>query len=129
MADNANIVINDGVPAAHTFTPIKILDGSVATYQNKTASIVSGRETLKIGLKTGALIRATDLNLKVPRTITEVLNGVNVSRVADYATCKATVLVPVDWTVAQCKDARVLLANALLNAIVASASDEAEFVW
>lgn len=129
MASNGTLVVNDGVPAAHTFSPILIKDGTAATYQNKTATIVSGRESLSFGMKTNARMRTVDLNLKVPRIISEVLNGVTVSKVADYATCKATILVPVDWLAADAKNARCLLANLLLHATVALAADEAEFVW
>jgi hypothetical protein len=129
MASNATIVVNDGVPAAHTFSPISIKDGSSAIYQNKVAAIVSGREALTMSMKQNARIRTVDLNLKVPRIISEVLNGVTVSKVADFATCKATVLVPVDWATAEAMNARALLANILLHATVALATDEAEFVW
>lgn len=129
MASNAAIAVNDGVPASHSFSPISIKDGSLAVYHNKVATIVSGRESLSLGLKSNAKMRTVDVNLKVPRIISEVLNGVTVSRVADYATAKATVLVPVDWTVVDCKNARVLLANVLLHATTALVVDEAEFVW
>lgn len=129
MASNAAIAVNDGVPVSHSFSPIAIKDGAMAVYQNKVATIVSGRESLTLGLKTNAKMRIVDVNLKVPRIISEVLNGVTVSRVADYATAKATVLVPVDWTTAACKDARVMLANVLLHATTALVVDEAEFVW
>jgi hypothetical protein len=82
-----------------------------------------------MSMKQNARIRTVDLNLKVPRIISEVLNGVTVSKVADFATCKATVLVPVDWATAEAMNARALLANILLHATVALATDEAEFVW
>lgn len=131
MADNATISINDGqtVPVAHAFDPILIKDGAVATYQNRTALIVSGREQFRVGLKVGTSVRTVDLNLKVPRIISEVLNGVTVSRVADFATCKATIIVPTDWTVADCKNAQFLLGNACLHATIGKMVQDAEFVW
>jgi electron transfer flavoprotein alpha/beta subunit len=101
----------------------------VANYQNKVATIVSGRESLAAKMKSSAIVRTVNLDLKVPYIVTEVLNGINVPRVYNFGQIKATVIVPVDWSAAQCKNLRVLGSNALVNAAIGLMIDEAEFVW
>lgn len=131
MASNANIVVNDGlaVPVAHTFNPVSIRDGAVADYQNKVAASVSARETVVLKTKSNGKVRTVNVDLKVPRAVTETLNGVDVVKVVDFATAKATLIVPIDWEAEDCKNARILLSNLLAHATIGLAVDEAEFVW
>lgn len=131
MASNAVIVLADGesTPVDHTFQPVAIKDGSVATYQNKAQTLVSGREQLVLKMKANGKVRTVDVHLTVPRVMTETINEVEVSTVPDFATCKATVIVPIDWPVQSCENARTLLGQAVLHAVVAAMADDAEFVW
>lgn len=131
MASNATITVNDGMPTpvAHAFSPVSILDGSAAIYQNKVAASVSARETVVVKMKTNAKVRTVNVDLKVPRAVTEVVNSVSVVTVKDFATAKATLIVPIDWDVQSCENARIILSNLLASAAIGLMVDEAEFVW
>jgi hypothetical protein len=131
MSANAPIVINDGTsptPVAHTFTGTGI-SGDTATYTNRDETFVGGRETLTLRRKASNLVRTTDVSLKIPRVISEVLNGVTVKRVADYAQFKATLIVPVSWESPATGVAMALLPNACLSSVVTALVKDDEFVW
>jgi hypothetical protein len=130
MADNAIITVNDGatVPVEHSFEPSGIY-GDVAKYQNKAASAFVGRETLQLKMKHSAKVRTVGINLRVPRTITETVNGVSVESMVDYASGNAELIVPVTWTAAQAKDVEHLLSNIITSALVALMVQDGEFVW
>lgn len=133
MADTATITVNDGaaVPVAHAFDPAGFSGDSnnVAKYQNKVAAIFSGRETLQLRMKQSPKVRTVMVNLRIPRTVTETINDVSVTRVVDYATANAEVLIPLDWTPALAKNARVLLSNVLAHAVLGLMIEDGEFVW
>lgn len=131
MADNAIISANDGqsTPVSHSFSPIKILDGSVAQYDNRAESFQLGRETLQLRCKSSKTIRTTGIDLRMPRVVEETVNGVAVKRVVDFGSFRGEVLVPLTWTPAQAKNLRVLGANLLLHAVLAAMADDGEFVW
>jgi cysteine synthase len=59
----------------------------------------------------------------------ETINGVTVSRVADYATLRMTAIVPKTWEEQDAKNVRVMGSNLLLTDPVADAIDKGEFVW
>lgn len=130
MADNAIITVNDGAstPVAHAFEPSGIF-GEVAKYQNKAATSVAARETVQLKLKGSAKVRTLRVDLRIPRAVTETINGVSQTRVVDYASGIAEVIIPLEWTPAAAKNCRVMLANSLLHAAVGLMADEGEFVW
>jgi hypothetical protein len=130
MADNATIAVSDGesTPVVHSFNPQKI-DGKKAFYQNKEADIASGRESLTVSLSSSPKVRTVAIDLRVPKVVMETINGVNVYKIDSYATCKAQILVPIDWTAQECKNARTLLSNLLKASAIGLMSDENEFVW
>lgn len=130
MASNATISVNDGLatPVAHAYDPVRIV-GDVASYQNKTALNVEGRETLSAKLSKSAKVRICKLDLRIPLVVSEVINGLTVYRVDSFATVKTEVLIPINWTAAQAKNARVLMSNLLVHATVGLMVDEHEFVW
>jgi hypothetical protein len=130
MADNAIIAVNDGesTPVTHSFSP-KGIYGEIAKYQNLATSFLEGRETLTVSLKDGGKVQRGETVLHLPRVLDETVNGVTVSRVADFATIRITGLFPPTWEEQDRKNGRVMASNLLLNAIVAAAFDNGEFVY
>lgn len=130
MADNAPIVVNDGETpvVAHSFDPAGIY-GEIAKYQNKVAASFDGRETVQRKMKQSPKVRTTQQDLRIPRTVTEVVNGVSMSRVVDFATVRTEVLIPVTWDAASAKNARVLGMNLMNDPAFALMVEQGEFVW
>lgn len=131
MAANAPVVINDTTtpaPVAHTFTGTSV-DGDTATYTNRAETFVGGRETLVLRRKSSPSVRTVSITLKVPRIISEVLNGVTVKRVADYAQLKAEFLIPIQWESTLTGAQMGLLASACNHAVVQAMVKDDEFVW
>lgn len=130
MASNATITVADGAvsPVDHDFDPVRI-EGDVASYQNKVASTVSGRETLSLRLGASKAVRTTRVDLRIPKVVEETINGVTVYTAKGFATAKAEILIPLDWSAAEAKNARILLSNTLAHATVGLMVDEHEFVW
>lgn len=130
MADNATITVNDGAstPVAHAFSPTRIV-GDVASYQNKVADAVVGRESLAVRLSSSKAVRTTKIDLRVPRLVEETINGVATYRVNGFLTAKADVIVPLDFTADEAKNGRIMLSNLLAHATIGLMVDENEFVW
>lgn len=130
MASNAPIAVQDGqsTPVTHTFSGIKIA-GDVAYYDNRAEQVSNARETLELKMNVGPKVRTVKVQLRVPRAVDETVNGVTVKTVKDFATLKCDLLVPLAWSVAAAKDARVLMKNLLAHAVIEAMSDTGEFVW
>jgi hypothetical protein len=130
MADNAPLVIADGesTPVSHTLSP-RGISGDTAKYQNYAVTFAEGRETATIKVAEPKGLSKTEIVLLVPRVLDETINGVTVSRVADYATLRMTAIVPKTWEEQDAKNVRVMGSNLLLTDPVADAIDKGEFVW
>lgn len=131
MAANAPIVLLDGtLPTAvsHTFTGVSV-DGNVATYTNRAENFVKGRETLSFRRKVTPNIRTCSANIVIPRIITEVLNGVNVKRVADYLQGEIKFIVPTTWETTDIAPRLNLYSNLIANAVFQALVKDDEFVW
>jgi hypothetical protein len=130
MANNATITINDGesTPVAHAFDPVRI-DGEIASYQNKVADTLEGRETLTLRLSKTQKVRTTKATLLIPKVVEETVNGVSVYKTDGFATAKVEILIPINWTAAQAKNCRVLASNLLAHATTGLMVDDHEFVW
>lgn len=130
MPANAPIVINDGesTPVAHTMSPMDKVAGK-STYANLATAFVDGRETVSLAMGIKPKLREVVATLHIPRVLDETINGVTVSRVADFATLKVVGLLPKTWEEADLKNVRVLGSNLLLNAIVSAAFDRGESTW
>lgn len=130
MSAIANIVINDGqaTPVAHTFYPNNI-NGTTAKLRENQASLpLIGQGTLEItvrDLKSG--VKQVHVTLATP-----ALETATAANSSGYTAAPKVAYVPLAGvtfnfdqrtTLAQRKDLRVLLANALLNAIVVDAID------
>lgn len=131
MAANAPIVINDSTtptPVAHTFTGTSV-DGDTATYTNRAETFVGGRETLTLRRKVSPSVRTVSVSIKLPRVISEVLNGVTVKRVADFAQLKTEFLIPISWESTLTGAQMGLIGNAVSHAVVQALVKDDEFVW
>lgn len=131
MAANAPIVLLDGtIPTAvsHTFIGTGV-DGNIATYTNRAENFVKGRETLTLRRKVTPNIRTCSANITVPRIITEVLNGVNVKRVADYLQGEIKFIVPATWETTDIAPRLNLYSNLIANAVFQALVKDDEFVW
>lgn len=131
MAANAPIVLNDSTtptPVAHTYTGTAV-DGDTATYTNRAETFVGGRETLTLRRKSSAVVRTVTVTVKVPRVISEVLNGVAVKRVADFAQFRIDFIIPVSWESTLTGAQMGLIASAAQHAVIAALVKDDEFVW
>jgi hypothetical protein len=93
------------------------------------ADTVTGRETLALKLGSSKTVRTTRVDLRIPKIVEETINGVTVYTAKGFATAKADILIPLDWSASEAKNARVLLANLLAHTTIGLMVDEAEFVW
>lgn len=109
MANNAIIAVDDGetTPVSHSFSP-KGIYGDIAKYQNLATAFLEGREALSLTLKDGSKVQRAETVLHLPRVLDETINGVTVSRVADFATVRITGLFPPSWEEQDRKNARVM---------------------
>jgi hypothetical protein len=130
MADNVPLVVADGesTPVSHTFSP-RGVSGDTAKYQNYAVTFAEGRETATLKVAEPKGLQKTEIVLLVPRVLDETINGVTVSRVADYGTFRVTCIVPKTWDEQDAKNLRVMGSNVLLVGPVADAIDKGEFVW
>jgi hypothetical protein len=130
MADNVPLVVADGesTPVSHTLSP-RGVSGDTAKYQNYAVTFAEGRETATLKVAEPKGLQKTEIVLLVPRVLDETINGVTVSRVADYATIRTTAIIPKTWDEQAAKNVRVMGSNMLLVDPVADAIDKGEFVW
>lgn len=130
MPANANIVVADSqpTPVNHTFTPIRIKN-DIASYNNYDAIAAASRETVSAQMKETSKLRTTTVVLKMPRTVVETLNGVDVPSVQDYATAKLELIVPMLWTASSAEDLAELASNLLKNALIVGMVARGEFVY
>lgn len=130
MAANAIITLPDGeaTPVDHDFSPIGIF-GEIAKYQNLASTYAAGRETVQFSMKETSSLRKVVATMAVPRVLDETINGVTVSRVADFMQVKLEFLVPRTWAESDIKNGR-MMANALTDATaISNAVDIGEYVW
>lgn len=135
MPSNANIVINDGAstPVAHTFKPLSVV-GDIASFREVTSNgIPVGNNVLSYSVKAptnGSLMYTIKLKLAKPKVITITdTSGKTVTTVARTDLVDLTVKVGSDSTAQERKDLRVLLSNAVINALLAQAMDDLEAFW
>lgn len=139
MANNANIVINDGeaTPIAHTFAPDGI-DGGVAVYSDRNTGVPVGYSKITMTRPKTPQDAANGsykmtVQLMLPR-LEEVSGSGNsgyspAPRVAYTLVAKTEFWLPARSTTLDRKNLRVLHVNAISNAIPAKAIDDLEFVW
>lgn len=115
MAAQINKTLNDGQasPASHTFVAAGVDTKGVATWYEKTSSILAGWFRLTTSARPGA--KAGDpfrlaYKLVVPTVVTETINGVTYQKVIRQMLFTMDVVLPADCTLAERKD---LIAYAL----------------
>ena len=131
MASMAPIILTDGetTPVDHTFTPISKV-GNLVQYQNLAESYAAGRESLVTRFDPQVRgLRKVVLTLKAPRVLDETINGVTVSRVADFCQIKVEALVPLTWTEQEIKNVRVMAQDLMGETMTAKAIDTGEYVY
>ncbi len=130
MAANTTIIVADSqpTPVNHTFTPIKI-DGEIAYWTNFAQSSAIGREQLSLKLTNTGAVRKVVVNLKMPRLITETINGVSVPSVPDFGMVKAELFVPETWTPEAAEDIIEMFANLFKNSTLIAMGNRGEFVY
>lgn len=133
MASNSTFTVADGAstPVSFTFTPQGIEGMIKASWQCLTESLVSGRKLLALirGKKPTPKTRSIQVKMTLPFVADQVVNGVTTRVVVSYGSGFAQFTLPDDWTEQQCKDMRVMMANALGTAHVAAAIDRDEFPY
>lgn len=127
MAQNASFTINDGTND-HVFAASG-LDGNVATYQNKAEDYIPGRETAKLVRRHGKTVREVSVNVRMPKVVTETLNGVDVKTVQSFGQGTLKMIVPPDWTPAETAVLRTVIGGAHTVAAFQAAVDEDEWLW
>jgi hypothetical protein len=130
MSAIANIVLPDSqaTPVNHTFTPVQ-LSGLIAKYQNFAGSTPDSQESLTLSMNLGKTVRKVVVNIRVPRVITESINGIDVDSVPDYAVAKLELLVPPTWVMEDVEDLAEMASQALSNTQVVAACSRGEFVY
>jgi hypothetical protein len=134
MSAIAAITINDGqaTPVAHTFNPIQTDPASYR--ENGSASTpVIGQPAIDINIKQASgsdAVNRAKVSLRFP--VLETVSGesyagyVAAPKVAYFLQANVEFLLPNRSTLAQRKDLRVLLMNALANAQIVSVVDSLE---
>lgn len=133
MPQNSPITIKDGksTPADHVFAPQKIQTDGKALFAESATTLV-GRPTLSYivtGGRAGAAFKAV-IQLNVPKTI-ELVDPSGAPKVGVEHTCiaKVELVLPPSTTVAERKDLRMMIANALTHATIGPAIDNVESFW
>lgn len=111
-----NITINDGktTPLAHLFEPVRT-NGQLSKHANNTASILAGRETLQVEVTEPATPTAAH-RIKIKLTLPTIAVVNTVDTIVRTSSAEIVVNMSQLSTLADRKDMRALLANAILNA-------------
>jgi hypothetical protein len=135
MPANTQIVINDGAstPVAHTYLPTKIDSNNVATFQERISGVPVGYPTLTWSQRAPSGNAATYKvvgKISQPKVITTTDQSGKTVTSVDYTNIGTIELVvSARSTLQERKDLRILLANSLLNATLASSADNLESFW
>lgn len=130
MAQTANIVVNDGAatPVAHTFHPTQVAGATAKWRENQASLPLAGQGTLELHIretKNGVM----QVHLSIATPALEQITGNNG---AGYTAAPKVAYTPLGGltfnfdkrtTTQQRKDLRILMKNALDNAIVIDAVD------
>lgn len=116
MPTAADIVLNDSVPAAHTFEPQRIsADRAILADRDSTTS--AGFKVLNVGLSSARPGRPTDrVNFRLSMPIEQTIDSV--TSVAYTARATLDVVLPEQMTALQRADFGALIENALANTVI-----------
>lgn len=136
MPSNSTITIKDGkaTPADHVFSPMRIDANNVATFNERSGDTLIGQPQLSWQVRSpvngnGETFKVA-AKLSIPKVITTTDSTGKAVTSVDYVQLGTVELVVSRRsTLQERKDLRVLLANALLNATLASSADNVESFW
>lgn len=128
MAQNAPITVSDGT-VNHVFSPTGIKEGRIATYANMVESMIAGRETLVISHKDGSTIREVVLTTRVPKVVTETVDGVARKKVENFGSVSTKYLIPPTWEPEDIAKLRVIHAATQGATTVVDLTEDNAFVW
>jgi len=133
----AALSLSDSVPAAHTFTPRKIVEG-IAKWQDKISGIALGFPTITVSLREplkGQVVPTYKIQLKfiVPKmevVTPSTYNGITPAPTKAYD-CVAVLdfLVPERSTTLERKDLVAYVKNALLHVDIKAIIEDLDFVY
>lgn len=130
MATNSTFTVADGesTPVVFTFTPQGVEGMVKAVWQCLAEVLVSARRTVTLirGKKPTPKTRSVQIKLVLPLAADQVVNGVTTRVTASFGSAFVQVVLPDSWTEQQCKNLRVMAANAMSSAHVAAAVDRDE---
>lgn len=117
MPDAANILLNDSVPAAHTFEPVSILpERSLLVDRDSTTS--AGQKTLQAGLSIARSNRPTNrVNIRLSMPTETTVDSV--TTVAYTARFNADVVLPEQMTATERADFAAFIKNAFADSVIA----------
>lgn len=131
MAAIANVVLNNGVPAAITFSPTDATT-AMAVWHDRSSGIDIGFPQMTLSLKKLKSVNEVKVEFNVPTL--EVISGSDGGytpspKVAYTTVGKLTFLLPVRSTLAQRKDIEAFVKNCMSNAFVTAAIENLERVY
>jgi len=119
------IVVPDAAttPVNHTFQPITVDGGAIATWREQTAAVASGFWSLVSKFRTPLAgqrdkMYRIQISVGIPVLVTEVINGISVPKVARTSRASVEFLLPEDGTLQERKDLRKILTGVLDNALI-----------
>lgn len=113
MPAQAQLSINDSVPAARIFAVGGVVNG-VATWYEKTSSVVSGYWRLSFSMKfpksAGDAVRHA-MKIVMPTTATETINGVTYAKITRQSMVAAEAVIAPDAVILERRDLCAMTAN------------------
>lgn len=135
MPANAAIAIQDGAatPVTHTFSPTKIDANGIATFEERVSGVPIGYPTITWSVRAPTKGNSTYKvigKLSQPKVIDVTDTSGKTVKTVDYVNLATVDLVVSNKSTKQeRKDLRVLMANALANALLVTSADDLESFW
>lgn len=134
MAAISNLLINDGVPVAHTFVPYQTSPPAWSDSQATLAAVLQPSIKL-LSIKRDTKQGLMKFTLEVAVPVGEVVTGSNSSgysaapKVAFVLKGQLTAFLPLRSTSAQRKDLRSFISNAVGNPVISALFDNLELPY
>jgi len=135
MPANAAIAIQDGAstPVTHTFSPTKIDANGIATFEERVSGVPIGYPTITWSVRAptkGSSTYKVTGKLTQPKVVDVTDSSGKTVKTVDYTNLATIDLVVSNKSTKQeRKDLRVLVANALNNALLVTSADDLESFW
>lgn len=123
----ANIVVNDAVPAAHTFAPVTT-DGGLARLANRNSTTPQGFETMVVEVKAPTNSQgAHRVRIGIGDPVEVTVSGV--TSVDHLSSAEVTFNISQKATLQERKDLLKLMANTLANASIVTVIENIEPIY